>query len=88
MDYFIFVLVLAFLVFIMFLLNKFDRMAKNKHRQKAYDLLETENPDPKELKDTIKSLRLYGGRFRKDQEFQKLIRELQDKLAGIEGGYG
>ena len=88
MDIFWFILVLAVLVFIMFLLNKFDRMTKNKHRQKAYTLLEAETPDPKEIKDTIKGLRLYGGRMRKDQEFQKLIKELQDKLSSIDGSYG
>jgi hypothetical protein len=87
MDVVWFILILAFLVFIMFVLNKLDRMTKNKYRRNAYTLLETENPDTKEIKDTIKGLRLYGGRLRKDEEFQKLIKELQDKLYSIEGEY-
>lgn len=88
MDVFLFILVLAFLVFVMYVLHKLDKKTKNKHRRDAYDLLEDDNPDPKAIQDTIKGLRLYGGRFRRDQEFQQLIRGLQDKLSSIEGDYG
>ena len=85
MDYVWFVLFLLFLVLVLFVLNKMDRLNKNRHRETAYKLLETDNPDPKEIKTTIKGLRLYAGRLRKDQEFMKLIRQLQDKLFSIEG---
>jgi cbb3-type cytochrome oxidase subunit 3 len=85
MDYFWFFLFLIFLVLVLFVLNKMDRLNKNKYREAAYMLLETDNPDPKEIKSTIKGLQLYGGRIRKDQEFTKLIRQLQDKLFSIEG---
>jgi cbb3-type cytochrome oxidase subunit 3 len=86
MDYVWFVLFILFLALILFVLNKMDRINKNKHREAAYTLLETVDPDPKEIRDTIKGLRLYGGRLRKNQEFMKLIRQLQDKLASIQGG--
>lgn len=85
MDYVWFVLFLLFLVLVLFVLNKMDRLNKNKHREAAYNLLATDSPDPEEIKAAIKGLRLYGGRLRKDQEFMKLIRQLQDKLVSIEG---
>ncbi len=85
MDYVWFILFILFLVLILFLLNKMDRITKRKHLDAAYSLLETENPDPIEIKKTIKGLRLYGGRLRKNQEFMELIKQLQDKLAITEG---
>jgi hypothetical protein len=85
MDYIWFILFILFLVLILFVLNKMDRISKLKHREAAYSLLETEKPDPAEIKKTIKALRLYGGRVRKDREFMDLIRQLQDKLSIIEG---
>jgi hypothetical protein len=85
MDYVWFILFILFLVLILFLLNKMDRLNKKKHREAAYNLLKTDNPDPNEIKATIKGLLLYGGRLRKNQEFMKLVHQLQDKLASIEG---
>jgi hypothetical protein len=87
MDYVWFILLILFLVLIIFVLNKMDRITRNRHRQTAYSLLETDNPDPGEIAKTIKGLRLYGGRWHKNDEFMRLIRQLQDKLTGIEGKY-
>lgn len=61
-------------------LSKLDTRTKKKHKQAAYKLLETSSPDAKEVKNTIKNLRLYGGRWRKDKECLQLIQRLQDKL--------
>ena len=80
MDYVYFALVVLFLVFLMVLISKLDARAKKKYRKEAYRLLETSGPDPKAVKDTIKGLSLYGGRWRKDKEFVKLIQRLQEKL--------
>ena len=80
MEYVSFILVILALVFILYLLNRLDKRTKNKWRKNAYDLLEMHNPDKTEVINTIKYLRLYGGRIRKDKEFVQLIVRLQDKL--------
>lgn len=83
MDYVYFILVILFFGFLLYLISRFDRKVKNRHRKTAYSLLEMDNPDPKEVKNTIKGLHLYGGRWRKNKEFQQLIMRLHDKLDGI-----
>jgi Tfp pilus assembly protein PilV len=83
-DIVIFVVIILALIGIMILLNRSETRAKNKHKIAAYNLLEEKNPDPKKIKDTIRLLRLYGGRFRKDQEFVQLITMLTDLLNQIE----
>jgi hypothetical protein len=67
-----------------YLLYRSEGKTKNKYKMTAYNLLEEANPDPKKIKDTIKMLRLYGGHWRKDQEFAQLVRLLSDLLNGIE----
>jgi hypothetical protein len=57
-----------------------DARTKRRHKQEAYKLLETPSPDTKEVKNAIKNLRLYGGRWHKDQESLQLIQRLQEKL--------
>jgi hypothetical protein len=83
-DIIIFVVIILALIGIMILLNRSEARAKNKHKIDAYNLLEEKNPDPKKIKDTIRLLRLYGGRFRKDQEFIQLITMLTDLLNQVE----
>jgi hypothetical protein len=85
MEYLWFVLIIIVLLLALVGLNKIDKREKNKYRKAAYTLLETVNPDLKEIKNTIKGLRLYGGRWRKDQEFVQLVKRLQDKINGITG---
>lgn len=80
MEYVSFILVILVLIFLLYLLNRLDKRTKNKWRKSAYDLLEMENPDKNEVINTIKYLRLYGGRIRKDKEFVQLVARLQDKL--------
>jgi hypothetical protein len=72
---FILVLVLALVG-----LNKVDAGTKKKLKREAYKLLEDSGTDEKKIKDTIKGLRLYGGRWRKDKECVQLIERLQKKL--------
>ena len=80
MDYLWIVLFLLVLVAGLVLLSKLDARTKKKYKHDAYKLLETANADIKKVKDTIKGLRLYGGRFKKDKECYQLIVKLQDKL--------
>ena len=79
------VLLILVLGSLAYLLYRMDVSAKNKHKMTAYNLLEEKELDPKKIKDTIKILRLYGGRFRKDQECLELIRLLHDLLEKVEG---
>ena len=84
MEYVPLILMLLFLVFLLFLITGIDRRTKNKWRKTAYDMLEMETPEKEEVIKTIKYLRLYGGRLRKDKEFSQLISRLQDRLASLE----
>ncbi len=85
MEYVAFVLIILVLVGMLLLVNRMDKNAKNKYRKDAYTLLENPSPDPKDIKKTLKGLSLYGGRWRKDQEFIQLIRRLSDKLDKVNG---
>jgi cbb3-type cytochrome oxidase subunit 3 len=85
MDYVYFILITLILVAIIYFLNRSEKKTKNKHKKEAYRLLDTPNPDQREIISTIKCLRLYGGRWRKDQEFIELIKRLAERLAIIEG---
>lgn len=83
MEYVTFALLILFLVFMLLLINRLDRRTKSKWRKSAYDLLEMGEPDPEEIVKTLKGLRLYGGRVRRDKEFQQLISRLRDMLDSI-----
>ena len=83
MDYLAFILFILALVGLFIFLRKLDAKDKNKFKKAAYNLLETSDPDPKEVKNTLRGLRLYGGKFRKDKEFMLLIKRLHDKYEGI-----
>jgi hypothetical protein len=80
MDYVYLALFIIILVLLLVGLSKLDARTKKKHKQAAYKLLETSNPDAKEVKNAIKGLRMYGGRWRKDKECFQLIQRLHDKL--------
>ena len=82
------VLLILILGSLTYLLHRMDVSAKNKHKMTAYNLLDEKNPDPKKIKDSIKILRLYGGRWHKDPEFVELIRLLHDLLEKVEGPQG
>ncbi len=84
MEYVTFTLLILFLIFILMVLARIDRRTKNKWRKSAYELLETDIPDPEEVLKTIKHLRLYGGRIRRDKEFIQLVARLQSKLDSLE----
>ncbi len=84
MDYFYFALIVAALVTIWILLNRMDKKTKNSYKKNAYRLLDEPSASKQEITKTIKMLRLYGGRFRKDKEFIQLVDRLIEKLDKIE----
>jgi hypothetical protein len=84
LDYLSYVLIIAVLVGIIFLFRKMENRDKNKYKKAAYNLLDDASPSPKELKDIMRLLNLYRGRFRKDKEFTLLIKRLSDKLDDIQ----
>ncbi len=79
MEYFIYALFLLALIAAAFYIRKIDTRTKNKHKKEAYRLLEISTPSPKEIKDTIRGLRIYSGRLIKDKEAMQLINSLLDK---------
>jgi len=84
MDYFYFALMVLALIAIMFLLIRWDKRIKMKYKKDAYGLLDTNHPDPKKILDTIKGLRLYGGRWFKDKECTQLVTRLHLKYDSLE----
>jgi hypothetical protein len=84
MDIVIFVLIIVGMVLLLVLLNRIEKKTKLNIKKTAYNLLEAVNPAPREIRDTIKSLRLYGGRFRKDKECIELVNRLIVKLDTVE----
>lgn len=81
----IFILIVLALGGLWYFLHVSESKTKDKHKMAAYTLLEQKNPDPQKIKETIKMLRLYAGRFTKDQEFGQLEVMLADLLQEIEG---
>jgi hypothetical protein len=79
MEYFLFALIVVVLAAVIFLISKMDVRTKNKHKNDAYRLLETHDPHPKEIKDTLRGLRLYAGRWKKDKECIQLAKLLNEK---------
>jgi hypothetical protein len=84
MDYVFFILFILALIAGFYFIRKSDIRTKNKYKLNGYHLLEEPHPDPKKIVETIKLLRLYGGRWRKDKEFVDLVRLLADRLNEIE----
>ncbi|OGO06651.1 MAG: hypothetical protein A2Y92_05190 [Chloroflexi bacterium RBG_13_57_8] len=76
MDFFYFALIILVLAGIIFLLNRVEKGIKSRFKKSAYALLETDRPDPKEVRDTIRGLHLYGGRLFKDKECVQLVDRL------------
>ncbi len=84
MENVVFFLIIIALILIIYLLNRIEKRTKLNYKKNAYQLLEGINPTPKEIKDTIKGLRLYGGRLRKDKECVQLVQRLLEKLDTVE----
>jgi hypothetical protein len=79
-DIFYFVIFILVLAAIFIFLMRWEKRIKARYKDKAIIMLETTiDPDPKEVKETIKYLRLYSGRIKKDHEALNLIRSLQNK---------
>jgi hypothetical protein len=79
-DYLIFIVVILALVFILVLLNRSQKKDKEKYRRQALRLLDESYPSEKELKDTLRHLKLYAGRLKKDPELYQLMERLMEKL--------
>lgn len=84
MDYFYSALIILALIAAMYFLTSWEKRIKIKYKKTAYSLLETERPDLKKIRDTIKGLRLYGGRWFKDKECSQLVNRLQVKYESLE----
>jgi hypothetical protein len=80
MDYVYMVLFILALVLALFGLNRYDAYTKTKYKKDAYKLLEDPAPDIKKIKDTIKGLRMYSGKWRKDKESVMLVEKLQGRM--------
>ena len=83
MEYLTFILIVLFLVFLLFFLFRIENRTKNKWRKTAYKILEMKGPTKEDILKTIKNLRLYGGRYRRDKEFIQLIERLQERLDSL-----
>jgi hypothetical protein len=83
-SYFWFAVIVIALIAAWFMLNRMDKKTKNKYKKDAYRLLDEPSATVKEITYTIKMLRLYGGRFRKDKEFVQLVNRLIEKLEKME----
>jgi predicted Holliday junction resolvase-like endonuclease len=84
MEYVVFILIILAMVLIIFFLNRMERRIKAKFKKTAYGLLEAARPTSKEMRDTIKGLRLYGGRWFKDKECAQLVQRLLAKFDTLE----
>ena len=65
-------------------IRRLDQNAKWRSRDRAYKLLDMDNPSVREMKSTIRELQLYGGRLKRNKEFQQLRQRLSEKLEMIE----
>ena len=83
MDLFLFIMVIVGMAGIFYLLVRWEKRTKKDYKEKAANLLLTSDPDPREVKDTIKNLHLYSGRLKKDKEAVNLITQLQDKHGNL-----
>ena len=66
-------------------IRRLDQNAKWRSRDRAYKLLDQDNPSVREMKSTIRDLQLYGGRLKRNKEFQQLRQRLTEKLEMMEG---
>ncbi len=80
MQYVWFFGIMALMVLLLLLLSQWEKRIKRNYQKQAYHLLEQDSPDPKRVKKSIRSLRLYQGRLRPDEEVRELILRLQSKL--------
>jgi len=75
----IYVILISLFIFLGYAYVRGARMQK----EDAYRLLEEPSPNPEEIKEVIKVLNRYVGRWRKDEEIKELIRHLMDRLAKL-----
>lgn len=83
MDYFYFALIILALAALMYFLIRVEKGIKIKYKKTAYGLLDAARPDSKEIRETIRGLRLYGGRWFKDKECTQLVNRLQIKYNSL-----
>jgi hypothetical protein len=83
MDIAIFILIIVALIGLFIVLMQWESRIKRRYKEKAISLLNMNDPNPKDVRETIKNLRLYVGKIRKDKEAQKLVGNLQDKYGHL-----
>ena len=83
MDIALFILFVAVLVGLFVFLMKWESRVKRRYKDKAISLLDMGDPNPNDVRDTIKNLRLYIGKIKKDKEARQLVRDLQDKYGHL-----
>ena len=83
MDIAVFNLIIIALVGLFIFLTKWETRTKNSYKEKAESLLELSDPDLKEVLETIKYLRLYGGRIFKDKDALRLANNLREKYGHL-----
>jgi hypothetical protein len=84
MDYVYFFGFIAILIVAYIFVTRAENNNKKKFKKHAYQLLDEANPNPREVKTTIRHLGLYRGRWRKDREISQLIDRLIAKLRKTE----
>lgn len=83
MDITFIVLFIVALIAIFYLLMRWEGSIKRDYKEKAITLLAAKDPDLKEVKDTIKHLRLYSGRIIKDKEAIQLSDQLRARFGNL-----
>lgn len=83
MDIVIFILLIVALAGLFIFLMRWESRVKRKYKQKAIALLDMGDPNPAEVKETIKNLRLYTGKIKRDREAIGLIGSLQSKYGHL-----
>ena len=83
MDLAIFIIVIVVLIGLFIFLRKWEYKIKTRYKDKAADLLDMGDPNPTEVRETIRCLRLYSGRIKKDKEAVGLVSRLQSKYGHL-----
>ena len=83
MDIALFVIIILALIGLFIFMMRWESRIKRRYKNKAKSLLDMGEPNPEDVRDTIKNLRLYAGRLKKDKEAYQLIRNLQDRYGHL-----
>jgi len=82
-DLALFILLIVVLIVLFVMLMRWEKRIKIRYKDKATELLDMDDPNPKDVQDTIKHLHLYSGRIKRDKEALALISSLQSKYGHL-----